>query len=403
MGNNQTRKFVHETELLLSCAHSRCDSQTSEKIRALCQEHLDWPYLIRLSFRHGVMPLLYRSLMHACPEAVPKATLEKLRSDFQVNACHNHFLAEELIKLLDLLKAEGIVAIPFKGPELAVRAYGDLLLRQFGDLDILVQKSDLIKVKGLLLRQGYQSYLTSSQEEYFLKHRYHHAFLQADGKFLVEIHWAFTRKYWQFRLGWEELWERAESRSLDGQTLLTFHPEDLLVLLCVHGAKHAWPRLEWICDIAELIRVHRNIDWDHIITRARSLGIERVVCVGLLLASRLLGTALPGPILHRIQAQEVVGALTTEFEQRLFPEMNPQHEPTSSDAMYLRMRERVRDKIFYILYHLSQRLEEAITPNTRDLAFLPLPTSLSFLYYALRPIRLFRDYGWRYLKHLVRV
>jgi hypothetical protein len=54
------------------------------------------------------------------------------------------------------------------------------------------------------------------------------------------------------------------------------------------------------------------------------------------------------------------------------------------------MRERLRDRVPYLLYHLPGYL---LTPNEKDRAFLPLPTSLSFLYYLIRPIRLVSVHG----------
>ena len=62
------------------------------------------------------MPLLYRTLNSTCSDAVPKPTLEELRDHFYVNAGRNLFLTKELLKVLHLLEAHGIPAIPYKGP-----------------------------------------------------------------------------------------------------------------------------------------------------------------------------------------------------------------------------------------------------------------------------------------------
>jgi hypothetical protein len=90
---------------------------------------------------------LYQSLNTTCPEAVPKANLAQLRNYFHANAQRNLFLTQELLKLLTLFKTNGISAIPYKGPVLAVAVYGNLALRQFGDLDILVHKRDVLRAK----------------------------------------------------------------------------------------------------------------------------------------------------------------------------------------------------------------------------------------------------------------
>jgi hypothetical protein len=128
---------VSVKELLLYCAQTPIDSEIAERIRTLLQQDIDWAYLIQTAAQHGVMPLLYQSLNTTCPEAVPKANLAQLRNYFHTNAQRNLFLTKELLKLLTLFETHSIPAIPFKGPVLAVSAYGNLSLRQISDLDIL--------------------------------------------------------------------------------------------------------------------------------------------------------------------------------------------------------------------------------------------------------------------------
>jgi len=99
---------------------------------------------------------LYRSLSRNAPELVSKANLERLRGDFRSNVQRNLLLTAELLRLLDLFAVHGIAAAPFKGPVLAASAYEDLSLRQFSDLDVLVNRRDILKAEGLLASQGYE-------------------------------------------------------------------------------------------------------------------------------------------------------------------------------------------------------------------------------------------------------
>ena len=70
-------------------------------------------------------------------------------------AIHALYLTAELLRILRLLDAHAIRAVPLKGPALAQSLYGDLALREFCDLDVLVQETDLRKARGLLEAQGY--------------------------------------------------------------------------------------------------------------------------------------------------------------------------------------------------------------------------------------------------------
>ena len=68
------------------------------------------------------MPLLYPQLNTLRPGVVPEAVLRQLRDDFHQNAIRNLFLTGELVRLLDVLNSNGIIAVPYKGPTLAVLA-----------------------------------------------------------------------------------------------------------------------------------------------------------------------------------------------------------------------------------------------------------------------------------------
>lgn len=400
-----------EDKLLLCCARTRIDSETAERIKCLLREDVDWASLTGTAFRHGVMPLLYQSLHATCPEAVPKGMLRQLRAHFYANVERNLFLTGELLNLLNLLEAHRIPAVPFKGPVLAASVYGNLALRQFGDLDILVHRRDVLRAKTLLLSQGYWQerpppQLTSAQEAARLRSHHEYTFVRDDGAVVVEIQWGVTQRLDCFPLDVERVWGRLETVSLSGTTVFNLSSEDLLLILCAHGVKHYWERLIWICDIAELVRARPQMDWGRVMEQARRLRSERTLYLSLHLASDLLGATLPTEILSRIQADPMVPSLAAQVRTWLFREpsgspeaSDPSVFPLSEKALFrLRVRERLRDRVPYFL----QRLHRLLTPNERDRALLPLPTSLSFLYYLLRPLRLMGAYGGSPFKRLLR-
>ena len=111
---------------------------------------MEWEYLLRIAAEHSMMPLLFWHLADAPPELVPASVLARLRERFHRNAQRNLFLAAKLIKLLNLLKAHELPAIPYKGLVLAASSYGNLALREFVDLDLFVHKRDVPRAKELL-------------------------------------------------------------------------------------------------------------------------------------------------------------------------------------------------------------------------------------------------------------
>ncbi|HEX8184539.1 MAG TPA: nucleotidyltransferase family protein [Blastocatellia bacterium] len=401
--NSQPEAAIRpEVELLLCCARTSIEPERIERIKSLLKEEIDWVYLIRMMLAHGMLPLLYKALKTACAEAVPASTLEQLRRQFEAIARRNAFMAEELIRILTLLKRHGIIAIPFKGPVLAALAYGDISLRQFADLDILVKKPEVFRARDLLISELYRphSQLTASEQEARLQSNCEFAFISPDSKIAVELHWRITPKYFSFPMEMSRLWERLDYLPLAGRSVPTLRAEELLLILCVHGAKHRWQRLDWICDIAELVRTHAGVDWEYVVQQADRLGVQRMLLVGLLLANDLLGATLPDKVSRRIESDTVIEMLAGPVRKRLFHDVEASPEvsdrPVSKDALplglihfHLRSRERLRDRIRYCLYFGNL----AITPTKKDREFLRLPASLSLLYYLLRPVRLAGEYG----------
>jgi hypothetical protein len=346
-----------EIELLLCCARTQPSSEISQQIQNLVQQSINWDFLLQTAARHKVLPLLYQNLKTLCPEAVPKPVLSKLRNFFHTNAAHNLFRTQELLKILKLFQDNDIPVIPFKGPVLAASVYGNLALRQFGDLDIWVDSKDFLTAIDLLTAQGYQTSKTSLIQTGLRRLALYKLYIEyntneyplnsIDNRVHIDIHKSITSKsFFLFQLDFEYLWKRLEPISLFGTEVPNLHPEDLLLILCVHGSKHGWERLGWICDVAEFLRVYQEIEWKLLIEQAKTLGCERMLLIGLLLAQQLLGIDLPEPIHQSIEANPTSKLLAMQVYQGLF------HDSLTFDASlkfsyHFRIMERPQDKFRY--------------------------------------------------------
>jgi|SRR5215217_797177 len=394
-------RWAPEAELLLRCARCFGGSSTADKTGALLQKDIDWAYLLRLASRHRMVQLLFWYL-NSYPEAVPEVTLSELRGHFRENTRRNLLLTRELLKLLGLFDAHGMRAIPYKGPTLAVSVYGNLALRESDDLDILINEPDLPKAKELLASMGYvpEYPLSSAQEVAWLRHHYAQSFWRSEVDSTIEIHWRVVERHFSLPLALEGLGERLEQIHLGDDVVPTLSVEDLLLVLCVHGTKHHWERLRWICDVAELLRVRTDVNWETLMGVAESLGSQRMLSVGLYLAHDLLGAPLPQQALHKVQADPAVMDLANWVYERLFSESNGSSNGLEEDfpfhPFHLRARERLRDKSLYCV-------RAALTTTIRDWMLLPLPRHMYALYHVVRLIRLTAKYGPRLLKRLIHV
>jgi hypothetical protein len=376
-----------ENELLVRLVRPAVDAA---RISQLIQTELDWDYLLAMARRHSVSPLLYHRLNLLCAEAVPAPALSQLKDRSQENTRQSLFLTGELLNLVERLEAQGITAVPFKGPTLALFAYGDVALRQFGDLDILVRKQDVLKVRELLVASGFKTTpeLSKSQEAALLRFDCACNFGN-DKNVLFDVHWDFAAPHFSLKPDVDSLWERLERVTIGHRDLPTLSTEDLLLVLCLHGFTHLWERLGWICDVAGLIE-RRRIDWQLVLDNANRHGCRRILLLGLMLASDLLQAPIPGEVLKVAKRDHVVTELADRLRKRLF---SP--EPTASGILdgtflQLRMRERRQDK-------LKSGVRLAVTPRVYDWMSVTLPHWLFFLYYPLRPLRLAGKYGARLL------
>jgi hypothetical protein len=312
-----------EMRLLLLCARTRLDSDTAEEIRATVRHGLDWPYLFAAADKGYLAPLLFFHLSSVCT-GVPQPWIEQLTETFRKNSVRTLYLTTELFRILDGFGASGIQVVPYKGPVLAAQAYGDVALRQFDDLDVILRQGDLPKAHDVMRSLGYRAQFPESLERDTAR-RFpgEYAFLHEGGRSRVELHTKCTLRHFPTPLNFDELAERLEVVSLAGRAVQTFSAEDGLSILCVHAAKDFWERLSWVVDIAELAQIPRGIDWEQARLEARRLGAERMMNLGLLLACDLLGTALPEETLRRVQADRAANSLAVQVRDRLLGERAP--------------------------------------------------------------------------------
>jgi len=372
-----------EMELLLCCASPAGKDGRTDRIRALSGQSLDWPYLLDRAAAHALTPLLYWGLKALRPEKVSTS----LEQSFQDNTRHSVQLTAELFQLMDLLASEGIRALPFKGPTLAMAAYGNLALREFVDLDLLVRQEDALRAREVLLGNGYRSglELNTRWEEAYLRGYDEFGLLGPDGYPLVELHWAVTPRFFSVPLDIAQFWSRATPVNLGNREVLAPGAEDLLLVLCLHGTKHCWLRLSMVSDMAWLMAAS-NIRWDAVVERARGLGSLRMLLLGTELAARLLGVPLPEPIVRGVAADRSVQTLAAEVTARLLQTRGPERSIRRAGVFHMRARERWQDRVRYFV-RLTTRV------GVEDWQAVDLPSSLAFLYLILRLPRLLRKYG----------
>ena len=385
-----------EAELILWCARTELDDRTICQIQTLLEQKLDWQRVITVAVEQGVLPLVYYNLNRRFGDRVPVEVLDKLRHYFQINTQRNLLLTAESIEISKTLADNQIDAISFKGPTLAATAYGELALRQFCDLDLLIEEHNSLKVVDILVSMGYQlpdpiarlekrpymaynQFLESeeTQKKYNLSH--------PQKKITIDLQWSLTERRIDrfFPVNFQHLNANSSYVTLAGTDIKQFSPEDMLLYLCFHGSKHCWSELKWICDVAEFVRSNREIDWQLVRSQAKAWKIERMLSLGLFLVADILRIELPELARQNIKIEPEIVALTGKVKQGIFE--RPLTE-TEKIAFRFKLRSKLSEQIFYLADIL-------FTPTAKEWELLPfaLPKPISFLYRTLRPYRLMRE------------
>jgi hypothetical protein len=374
-----------EVDLLLSCAHTQITPEAAARIRTAVEKDVDWLALIRLAMRHEVMPLLYRNLQQVCPDSVPDHISGPLRTRYEAQAAQARRDAEELVRVLAVFADRGIAAVPYKGPALAQRLYGDLSLRPFGDLDILVRELDIPRAQGLIRRLGYEFVSlkdTDKLAEYLRTDLdCELRFYRCDGTSL-ELHWRFARRLACVPHDPERFLQRSEMIRLAGAKVPSLPLEVYFLILSLHATKHKWGQLKLICDLAEIVG-HADLDWRYVLREAHSLGLRRMLAVGALLAEDPLDAALPAELAQGLKIDRAARAMAAEVRSGLFEEPGQACLELANLPFQFRIRERLRDKTSMLYQNLLAKL----APNELDRRFLPMPEFLSPMYYVVRPVR----------------
>ena len=336
------------------------------------------------------MPLVGATLCGAFVPRCPPAIVEQVRSTARAIALHGLLMSRRLVDVARLFDAASVPVLPYKGPLLSAMVYGGLGWRQFGDLDVWVHPWDYhLRVPELLAAHGW-----SPIADYGFERSYR----SGEGDVVLDVHLTFTPpSTLPFRPGFADLLSRGVDVDLGGATVRTLCAADLAVVLCVQLAKDVTdepqrPPLAKVCDIAELVRRHHDLDWAEVARRARKLGVLHVVCVALAVAAKLLDAPVPPAVANASRGVPRLGALATHVVERIFDDgatCYADAELRDPVAWNAAIRERLRDRN-RVAIALTQRV---LAPSWRDYAYVRLPKEWNPCYRVVRPFRIAIERG----------
>jgi len=278
-----------ELNLLFACGQL---SPELEQVRALASKDIDWERVAQTAEFHGLSPLLLRTL-RAAGISLPSDVATKMEHWNAATVRQNLYLTSELLRVHAALKERGIETIPLKGPALASQICGDLGLRPFSDIDLLVRREQRPEAESAIKELGYEPEFAIPPEhrERWLRHQCELTFRRS-GTTRLELHWDIAHPHFALDSGVEQFWSRLSTVRIGDVVLPNLSPQDLLFTLIVHGTRHAWSHMMWLVDVAELLRRRPAVDWEDFWRNANARGAARMMATGLVLVRKVFGVAV---------------------------------------------------------------------------------------------------------------
>jgi hypothetical protein len=285
-----------------------------------------------------------------------------------------------------VLEAAGIPALPYKGPALAQSLYGDVALREFADLDLLLRADDVLRAHDLLEALGYApEYVLTARAQaavLALKSQYHLALMHRESGIMVELHWKTDARAPVETLSDPPWWQRTADASVAHVRARSFTPSELLLVLCIHGSKHHWASIGWLVDVAELLRREPQLDTEWILSAARRFGSERKLALGLRLARDLLAAPLPQRLESTADSHRALDGVAQRIVQLAVDPRAPEVGALERLRLDLALFDRMSDRI-------GHAVDVVFTPTLEERD----SQELRVAHYPRRLARLLRKYA----------
>ena len=356
----------HTFELLCNFAYSEQSSLDLEQISKLLKKQTDWSFFFRLSESHRIRPLVYNAILQYGTDEIPQRVLDKLQKLSEAEEIHNLFLTKELGRLLDLFESRRIHALTLKGPVLADIAYGDLNLRSYIDMDILINRPEYNRVRAVLMKEGYLPHpkvrsLNRMQEKLYVLQHAQYPFTKGDYTYRLDLHTRVMPQLLQYNMHFDALWDRACEVEVAATPFRTFEAEDMLLVLCFHGVKNRWDMLKYVCDVSELIRATPDLNWEKVLQRTYRMKSIRTLVLGLMLSKVLLRTPLPPEIQQLVEQSRDLDGIVTLLLDKLSRKA-PGNVMSLSERFhfYMTIQDTFSAKMKYVTHAVLRRLDSVL-------------------------------------------
>jgi len=307
-----------EERLSISLCRLQFSAEQKMEIRDFLLRVTDWEYFVSLANENGIIALCNNNLAgFNSDDTIPNEISENLKKGYIASLARNTRILEHLNKVISLAAKENIKVVLLKGLALEMTLYRNKGLRQMNDLDILVRKEDAIKLRKLLIRNGFTSMpiISPLHEKILPTYGKHLPEMYNDG-LSVEIHFSLFDKNGS---SLTDLFFK-NSLPVTGYRLpvtgLIPDPQLHFLYLIKHLNKHesvGSSQLRLYTDLVILLsECNVSILNDSLFEYAKEAGLEKILFEKLFLLNKFWETEVPEPYFNSIRKIDT-GSITTKF------------------------------------------------------------------------------------------
>lgn len=346
--------MLPHTELVIALSRTPPGDKARQRARSLLDGEIDWSAVLGLASAWQVEATVFDNLRSHFAEAIREPFLTEIGGLEQRARAITLSRTLVLMDLVNSLARANVPTIVLKGPSVAMAAYGDYSRRAFGDIDLLVRRSELTTARDHVISRGYVPHYDLAMENGLIAGE--HALEFSDSRTPVELHWSLLSRHLNLDLGNDELWNAARTIRCGDSEMMVLAPEHSFLYLCAHGAKHEWVSFRWICDIAQLTQRMSTSDAARVMELAERVNAKRILALALRLVRETFGEeSSPFPS-EAFMRDRDTASLVALVKSRLDPDaptarsLLPMrlagiHPYVGPLAFWLSSRERTRDRL----------------------------------------------------------
>ena len=354
-----------EFKLMLSCCRVIPGNKELKQREDAFIETIDEDDFWALVLRHRIYPIVWFNLQREARLSLGlKEKLKQFSENNQRHALQSLLMQHRLQKVLD---EQGFKGFFLKGVTLSELYYDDPGIRHVMDLDCWVEESAIGHATEWLYNEDYVSVpdirtLNAKQLDFIKKTDHDLQFIAEKPGLpsIIELHWKLRGPLGGFNLNPDS----------------PMNEVDNFLYLCAHGTEHGWFRLKWLFDLPQIID---RVAFDWVQVRERSIVLDCLdhLEITMMVLESYLNEPIPPAIMNQFNPSTYTSQLS--YIHGAIASASVFNDNDANRLAYLRyMRSLSRKKINWVLI-----LKYLTSP--KDWEMLPLPSSLFFLYFPLRP------------------